>query len=195
MSSLSVDVSATSWQSFKPHLTAIVHEKSLSWKFSSNLKGLPPLIVTIAQKSANCRFWRYCFEMIAEREQISMRYSQRRWLFLTWTLNLWNFLLLLTVGAGSFTWVRRDRTDSWKKKTLAPTNTSKSHLGLKDPTPSIVRDSDCSKDMYSAVNTLSLPMHLLKNTILFSFPLRKHLQKGGRKGKQVKKGKTNEKKE
>lgn len=45
--------------------------------------------------------------------------------------------------------------------------------------------------MYSAVSILSLPMHLLMDTIwtlLFSFPLRKHLQKAGGKGKQVRKG-------
>ena len=107
---------------------------------------------------------------------------------MTQTLNLRNFLLLFTVGAGSFTWVRADRTSSRKRNPLAHTDTSKSHPALKDLDLSIVRDWECIRDMYSAVNILSLLMHLLRDTIPFSFPLRKHLQKGEGKGKQVKKG-------
>lgn len=131
--------------------------------------------------------------MIAQRGQISMRYSQRRWLFLTLTLNLWNFLPLLAVGAGSFTQARGDRTSSqkmWKSRgsyrSIELTSSSERpraergwklemHRGYVDALLSVsLQPPNASRDPYA-----SIPI---------SYPFRKYLQKRGGKGKQVKKG-------
>lgn len=115
------------------------------------------------------------------RGQVSMRYSQKRWLFFTWTLIPWNFLTLFPAGAVTQVRGRQNRFMGEKYTTSVP-----------HPSVSIVKNWECIRDMYSAINAPTIPTYLLMDSIPSSFPIWKHLQREEGKGKQVKNGRKKE---
>lgn len=85
---------------------------------------------------------------------------------------LWNFVTLLPAGVMPWVRGRENRFMEEKHTEKYTTNTSVPH-----PSVSIVKDWECIKDTYSAINILIIPIHPLTDTIPSNFPIWKHLQK------------------
>lgn len=88
-----------------------------------------------------------------------MRYSQEK-------VALFDMDTYYVSMVSAMTWMRgrQNRFTEEKYTEKYTTNTSIPH-----PSVSVVKDWECIRDKYSAINILTLPMHLLTGTITSSF--------------------------